>query len=288
MSKSATVFTLMEVLRKAEDILGKGRQWRAKNDTQAALINDFLNHINEAREIKEIESIASYMAGEINEFLAKRGFSIQLDSFAPSEFGVAAVLDLMVKWGLKGDKIQITTPDNKTYPGVYLKKGVQFFNAYGDHTEPIAKIGTQTDDEVFMTMIDKVPDGLDLIKFAAKLISQLKYIDRDNLEGLQFPMINFTNYPDLSWLLGMATTGKDGAPAWISQAKQQTKLRMNEIGARVQDAVAVAVKRCMVVPKKPLIINKPFLCIFTRPGLKFPLAVFHLEPDCWKDPGGLD
>ncbi len=287
MSKSATVYTLMAALREAEDILGKGRKWQAKNPMQAKLITDFLKYISEAGQIKEIESIASRDAKKINDFLAQRGFSIQLNPFAPTEFGVAAVLDLLVKWFQPGKKIQITTPNNQKYPGVHLKQGVQFFNVNGDMNKPVAKIRTQSDDEVFMTMIDQVPDGLDLLEFAATLVAQLQY-GREEYEGLHFPMVDFKNQPDISWLLGMATTDSSGVPAWISQAKQETKLRMNEIGARVQDAVAMATMRCAMMPKQPLIINKPFLCIFTRPGLTFPLAVFFLDPDCWKNPGSLD
>lgn len=287
MSKSATVYTLMAALLEAEKILGQGRKWQAKNPIQAQLIADFLKHISEAGQIKEIESIASRDAKTINDFLAQRGFSITLNPFMPREFGVAAVLDLLVKWFQPGDKIKITTWSNHTYPGVHLKKGVQFFNVNGDQTKTVSKIRTQTDDEVFMTMIDQVPDGLDLLEFAATLLAQIRY-SGDEYEGLHFPMVDFKNQPDISWLLGMATTDNLGGPALISQAKQETKLRMNEIGARVQDAVAMATMKCMVMPKKPLIINKPFLCIFTRPGLNFPLAVFHLEPDCWKNPGSLD
>ncbi|OGY42527.1 MAG: hypothetical protein A2Y82_04155 [Candidatus Buchananbacteria bacterium RBG_13_36_9] len=286
MSKSATVYTLMAALLKAEDILGKDRKWQDKNPSQEKLVSRFLPFMPEARTIKEIESISGRSAKQINDFLAKHDFSIMLKDFAPNEFGVAAVLDLLVKWLAAGKKVQIKGADKKQYPGVYLKEGVRILNAYGNHNGPIARIRTKSDDEVFMTMIDKVPDGLDLIEFASKLISQFHY--NDDHEGLHFPMIDFKNQPDISWLLGLATTDSTGRHAWISQAKQETKLRMNEIGARVQDAVALGVMRGISRPKTPLIINRPFLCIFTRPGLKMPLAVFHLEPDCWKDPGGLD
>ncbi|MFA5187968.1 MAG: hypothetical protein WC460_01255 [Patescibacteria group bacterium] len=286
MSHSATIYTLIAALLKSEDLLGKGREWLAQNPDQEKLIRKFLEHSKEITKIKEIESIASLDAKMINEFLKKRGFSIRLPEFKTQEFGVAAVLDLMVEWILKGKRIQIQGQNGAKYPGIHLQEEVSFFNAY-DRAEPIAKISTASDDAVYLTMANDVPTGLELIGYASKLISQLRY--NPGYEGLQFPMVDFTNQPDLSWLIGMSTTDSNGNPAVISQALQETKLRLNENGARVQDAAAMTlIRACVTIPKKKLIINRPFLCIFTQTGLKLPLAVFHLEPDCWKDPGGLE
>ncbi len=241
--------------------------------------------MTQASQIKEIESIAATDATQINKFLADHGFSIRINNLRPSEFGVAAILDLLVKWQVPGTSVQITGPEQKEYPGVQIKKGVKFLTANSKQHNVLAKISTQSADEVYLATMDWAPSGLDLVAYAKDLITGCQ--DNHDYDKVEFPMVDFHYQPEISWLIGMSTTDSKGVRSVISQAKQETKLRLNEIGARVQDAVAMATLRAVVAPKKTLVIDKPFLCIFARSGLEFPLAVFHLKPNSWKDPGKL-
>jgi len=75
-------------------------------------------------------------------------------------------------------------------------------------------------------------------------------------------------------------------PAIITQALQQTKLRMNEEGARAQSAVAIGVLRgCL--PTYDYVIDWPFLFWITRPGISKPLFVAYVTEDDWKNPGDI-
>ena len=78
--------------------------------------------------------------------------------------------------------------------------------------------------------------------------------------------------------------------ARITQALQQTKLRMNDTGGRCESAAAVAacLESCSIGPENPYIIDKPFLLWLERPSLSQPLFALHLCEDVWKLPENLD
>ena len=83
-----------------------------------------------------------------------------------------------------------------------------------------------------MTIIDNVPDdNLDLIMKAAELSKNIQ-IAGYNFGGLRFPMVNINQQVDIGWLKGMQTVDKYDLSYYISQALQQNKLRINEVGAR--------------------------------------------------------
>ncbi len=289
MSTTAVSYPVVAALVKAEDMEGMGanRQWQAVNDTQTRFLQEFFRACRgEVGGIREIESIASWNVEEVNAFLRQRGFTIQLKSFDKNTFGVASVLDLLVEWLVKGEVTSVQGVDHKTYPGVKISKGgVQFYNARG-HNSPIALLETKTGDRVYMTMLGSAPnDGFDLIARVEALSRSLS--PNREFGGLDFPMVDLDQHVDIGWMLGMKTTGYDGQPAWITQALQQTILKMNEVGARAKSAVAIAVTRGGGMKKPDLIINGPFLVWFERDGLAKPLFVGHITQEDWRNPGDI-
>lgn len=286
MSTTTVAYPIVGAVRGTEKILGENLSWKAMNDQQKVfLVKHFAKCKNEVLTLKEIETIASWEAGEINQFLKKKGFSITLDPFQEGEFGVASVLDLLVQWVEEGKKVPIVH-DGEQFPGVRLKTGVEYLMSRR-HTEAIAQVKTKSDDVVYMTMLDKAPQGFELVDLANHLTKSVRQ-GMAGYKALQFPMVDLNQKVDIDWLKGMTTTAK-GRPWKISQAKQQTKLRMNEKGARAQSAVAVGVFATSVRPPAPeLVINRPFLVWFTRPGLAQPLFVGHITPEDWKAPKDLE
>jgi len=101
-------------------------------------------------------------------------------------------------------------------------------------------------------------------------------------------MVNLDELVDISWLLGMETTAESGQRAWVSQAKQQTILKMNEVGARAKSAVAIAVTRSIEMPKPDMVINGPFLVWFEREGLAPSRSSSgHITQEDWRNPGDI-
>ena len=290
MSKTAVSYPIIAALVAAEGMEGMGdnRQWNPINDTQVRFLREFFATCrDEIDEIPEIESLASWDVEEVNAFLRERGFSIQLQPIDDNTFAVASVLDLLVNWLVEGEETTVEAKDHKNYPGVKIgKESVQFYNAHG-HNNPIALLKTKTGDRVYLTMLDNAPsDGFGLIDLAEELADNLT--DNDDYGGLVFPMVDLDQRVDISWLLNMSTTGDDGRPARITQALQQTILRMNEIGARAKSAVAIAVMREAFVREKPdMTIDGPFLIWIERDDLAKPLFVGYITEEDWRNPGDI-
>lgn len=287
MSISAVMYPIVAAIKGVEKILGPNLAWRAANDTQQRFLAEQYDQcVSEVEQLEFIETLASLEADEINSFLAERGFSIKLEPFKEHEFGVASVLDIGVEWKIKGIKSPIEYL-KKEYPGVVMDEGYGV-RLHPNHPNPIARIETKSSDLVNLTILDKAPEGLELAALAESLEKDATDV-YNGYECLRFPMVDMNHQTDISWLLEMKTSalGEDWA---ISQALQQTKLRINEKGARAQSAVAVGVIMITSVrqPKPDLLIDKPFLCWFTRPGVRKPTFVAYVTPEDWKEPADLE
>jgi hypothetical protein len=82
-------------------------------------------------------------------------------------------------------------------------------------------------------------------------------------------------------------TGRVGSYR-IKQAKQQTKFKMNHIGAKAESAAAFGFAfECCSMPKPDLVIDKPFYAWMTRKGLDVPYFAGYIDTSDWKDPGEL-
>ena len=134
-------------------------------------------------------------------------------------------------------------------------------------------------------MLDRVADNFDLVAQAQEFSSRKREIAE--FGGLIFPMVQLNQEVDIKWLLNMNTRGDDGSPAIIAQALQQTKFKMNEVGARAESAVAIHLWKAAVESKPDHIINRPFLIWFERDGLSRPLFVGHITQEDWRNPGSL-
>ncbi|MBI2046973.1 hypothetical protein HYT26_02320 [Candidatus Pacearchaeota archaeon] len=291
MSKTCVAYPIVAALRKAEELVKPVEKWRGSSLTCDRFLREFLDKCREEiSKIPEIESIASWSADEINKFLRDRGFDIQLQPLNKQEFGVASVLDMLVEWKEKGEATSVIRRNtHKTYPAVRIvEKHVDFFET-NKHNHPIARLRTKSSDLVYMTILENLPDSHGSFKLM-EIAEELSEGDEsDNLiGGVVFPMVNLNQLVDISWLKNTRTTGADGQPAIITQAVQQTKLRMNEEGARAQSAVAIGVLRgCLPKRKYDYIIDWPFLFWITRPGISKPLFVAYVTEDDWKNPGDI-
>jgi hypothetical protein len=134
-----------------------------------------------------------------------------------------------------------------------------------------------------MSVMDDPPEDFRLLELIAKTDNATFCLD---YEGVEFPMIDYDQEIDISWIIDMQTMGDDGKPAIIKKALQQTKFRMNEVGARVQSAVAMVMARCMSMPKPRHTIDKPFLLwIYRRETLADdPIFVGYFTEEDWKKP----
>lgn len=297
-SVTATLTPIIAALVKAEAILGANRVWLPSNQGQSRFLERFSQRRGEiamtlvnpsAGEPLKVASIASYRAEDINQFLARKGFNIALQPFTTTgEFGIASVMDVLVKWLHPGRSIQLMAANKQTYPGASLKEGVSIERSSGAEN-PVASIKTNHPDyKVGLT----VPNGP--VTDAFKLVNLVESIGKGGLSpsneynGLIFPKVSLDQRVNIDWLKGMQTTGDDGLPAYIAHALQQTRYRMNEIGARAESAVALGTMRSMAARENPLVIDRPFVCWMSRKGVSLPLFAGYIDYSDWKDPGSLE
>lgn len=284
-------YPIVSALSVAQSIFPEGSDWCSVNDSQNAfLLDTFARAKDEISSIPEIESMSSRNHEEINRFLAERGFSIKLNPFGPDDFGVASVLKLILEWVTKAEKVTLCPEENlrseksKVYPAIKMSANDVMF-AYSKHTNhPIIIIPTKSGDEVCLHLVDEPIEDEQLESFAEKLLSGMT-LSNTQYDSIVFPMIDLNYEPDISWLCGMQIHKEREILGYINQALQQTKFKMDEIGAVVESAVAIGM-RCLSCarPKPTYIINKPFLAVVRRPSLSKPIFVGYLAEDCWNKP----
>lgn len=255
-------------------------EWKAKNREQELYLKIYKNCMG--AKIPEIESrISVGDVTPINEFLAKRGFDIKLEPIEERDLAIASVLEIMLKWLEAGAKTDVPY-NQKKYAGVDLTSGVQVLQVE-DFPNPVASIITKNGDTVLMTIPDERPtSSFEVFDLARKLMSTKGTPDFDYEREVIFPMVDLDIKPDISWIIGMSDEKEE---KWgISQALQQTIVKIDEKGVLIKEAVALGV-RCLAASfpiRKTLVINKPFLFVVLRKGLKEPLFSAFLDVDSWK------
>jgi hypothetical protein len=132
-------------------------------------------------------------------------------------------------------------------------------------------------------MPDTIPkDSFEVFNMARELMfARTDYSNGVYLNEVIFPMVDLDVMPDISWIIGMSDKLEE---KWkIAQALQQTKVKIDEEGVIIREAVTIGVKcmsACFDEPV-PLVINRPFLFAVKREGLKEPLFSAYLDIDSW-------
>jgi len=280
-------YTLSACLDKVPDM--KFEDWKAINDNQLKYLEIYKNC--QGAVIPEIESKVSVGDVEpINEFLRKKGFDIQLDPIAPRDLAIASVFELFLEW-LKEGKADDVKYNDVMYKAVRLSAGVRVgccgtgFLGYGLDklfNDGIAVIQTKNGDTIYMTVPAVAPkDSFEVFDMAKKLVSAYLEPSEKYENEVTFPEVDLNTYPDISWIVGLGD--RLGEKWQIGQALQQTKVKIDKKGVVVKEAVAMGVMCmcCSFDVKRPLMIDKPFLFVVVRKGLKEPLFSAYLNTDGW-------
>jgi hypothetical protein len=259
--------------------------WKVVNSSQERFLQIFDVCKSDVGQVREIEyEVGIGTVDPVNSFLKRKDIGIQLNSIGTTEIAVASVLDLLIEWMLEGQSSNILK-EAEEYSAVLLKQGVQV-SLVKNFLNPVAIINTRTEDKVLMTILTEQPtSSFEVFELACKLVKSQESVEAaGNFEGVKFPMIDLNVQINVEWLRGMMTDGWN-----VGQALQQTKLKMNEKGAHIREAFAIAAEASAPGEEpQPLVIDKPFLLVFQRPSLKRPLFSAFLTEDCWKNPSSLD
>lgn len=298
-TETQVVLPILGCLKAAEDFLGEhegwaklNRQvnWTPSNEDQYQFLKRFI----EAKKVVDtlgdnLKRKASRDVQVINDWLKENGFEMQLVPESGPVIAVASILDVLVEWVKEGKVTSIQNPKGR-FPAVAIKgeDGVRMFINRELHPFPIAMIRTKSGDLVYMSVLDYLPlDTFALTDKVDKLRRLISGRVSEATGGVIFPMVDYDRMVDIGWIRGMSTgTGQD--EWYIGQAIQQTKFRMNEKGAHAKSAVAMTL-RCMACAAEPewVVMDRPFILWFERPGVEIPLFAGVFAEDVWKKPAEL-
>jgi hypothetical protein len=290
-SNTSAVFPIVRALQRAQEF-GKAETGWTPNGPGAKMQERYIPLLASLEKQlhnfspEELKAIASDDHEIINFWLKKNGFNIELEPFQdPESFGVASIMSVLVKWVTAGTETELDV-DGKTYKAARLEENITFSEVNGN---PVAHIQTQNGDEVHLMVADDTTlQGLDLLE-RCKGISD-KRGESYKWGGLVFPFVDLDQEVDIKFFLGMGFegTGAQGGKGRLAimQAKQQTKFKMNHIGAKAESAAAFEMGlECCFMPKPDLVIDKPFYAWMTRQGLDVPYFAGYIDTSDWKDPG---
>ncbi len=265
--------------------MGKDRRWVKDNPEQMLFLErHFAPCRHEIESIPEIKSSALWLN------------SVPNDPFRP--FETESKLDLNLRWLKAGTKDSLIAADEKTYPALRLESSCIRFHWSSPHPYPVAKIATSDEKtKVYLTELDAEPQVSGLFDLAltlqeerSKSIEEALRRMQKQYAGLIFPMIDLIERPDISWIERIWTQSDIGYPAAITRAEQETKLRANEIGVRIESRVRMSgmlIGSADIAP--PIyIVKRPFLFWVVREGLSQPLFIGFIGVDNWKAPKSLD
>ncbi len=241
---------------------------------------------------------------KVTAFLRENEYSIQLDAAEAAKnslpVAAASIMDILVEWAVKGEKTKIKLQGTQNeVDAVKILSGrggrVGFYSSPKNPGRLIIELKTKSADSVFMTDYDgNISDGLGLGELVANLsASRALYAAqslRDNYAGAVFPMVDFRHQGKIDWLIGVQAPLPDSMMYLeIRQALIEQRLRINEQGARAQQAVAVL---CYTLgpppPQKLYVLDGNQLVVwFERPDQKgksvIPYSAFVL-PKHMKNP----
>ncbi len=268
-------------------------EWTGINDEQREFLAWYAAHRDEITKLSDLEALASTSFAELNKFLEARGFNPMFQPFsAEDSIGVAAVLDMLVEWMIKGTPTPIRRYENSeyvNYPAFGISAaGAEIWDAAG-YEHPLVRLRTKTGHGVWLMKANEPASGLDLNRQAQQLLTRTERRPSLRWRGVTVPMLEMDLKVDLSWMLGTEAISSIKGPYEISQAFQQFKLRANDIGARVKVATGFTIRAtsAMAPPPPPYVFDDPFLGFFTQPGDEtLPLAAFWADTDVWQNPGG--
>jgi len=271
--------------------IGENVTWNTANEDQRKFFLPLYNkYRDQVLDLPEIISMAFNNNEEVNRVIQKHGFDRLLPEITDTNrFAILGILKLIVKWLYEGKESEITYLDKK-YPAVHFCGSSDAVTIYRSKQQvnEIIRIATKNGDFVYITIPDKAPQTWQCVWKQCNRVMEYREIT-NQFDGVKFPMIELDQKSDISWMHQLYSNGFPGMN--IVSAFQQTKLKMNEIGAIVESAVAMEV--CFTASvhahvKSPLIINQPFLIWFERKGIDFPLVAGFIDDEDWKNPGKLD
>lgn len=256
-------------------------------DNKPVKLGDFVHGMGLNKLTKEeLFAQADYDPEVLEKVLKERGFDIRFSEREKKNLKIISILDLAFKWKEKGvllDRAAPDAPGGDRYKYVSMKRrletGLKFLS------DELSSIETKSGDVVwFLNVNEEEPREFELLNRIREAKSELpknpaEYRTDESI--LHFPHVDINETVDIKWLEKVRFL--DGK-SYISEAKQQTKFKLDEKGGKVESAVTLGVEKSAAPDfEKPKIrvLDKNFICWVERPGVKDPIFAGLITRDNW-------
>lgn len=279
MSKTLALHPRYSALKKAYEYLATDK-WIPINEGQESFLEPLKGITEDLKHIDEIKSLVSTDAAELNKMLEEENFSIRFQPFNQNEFGVVSILNALFKWLEIGEEKSIIV-DNVSYSAFSLNN----FNCHNVNGQIIFRLKTQNMKDTVCIAIpnnEKIAEQSGYGWASNIIINLFNKRERKILEydSIYIPMVDLRCNEDISFLVGMKT-----GLYTITQALQESILKMNEFGARVKSAVSLeCLGGCFDDSKKIYVVDKPFYFWVERKDVKIPIFMAYVTKNDWKKP----
>ena len=217
------------------------------NRDQMRWLAHFRRRARVAAGVTEIRSNATTSALDHVAWLAAEGWDAQLPSGSPDDLFLAATLNIVAKWVEPGHAYMAG------HHRALLKKGA----TATEGAYPVVRVTTQHPDFVFCFQqrhIDPIGDHDELAKVAHEISRPSQSAHDYDTVHLDFPMVDLRVKDDARYILGLHS-----GPNVVTQAAEQIRLELNEVGGRASAAAEFAVKRGFVAGPRVVRIDGPFV-----------------------------
>jgi hypothetical protein len=274
MTKSIAVspFTMPAALAAADSLLGSPT-WlgRPDNADQAAWLSSFRRRAELAASMPEIHRHATASAALHVAWLESEGWQAQVTQGTPNDIFLASTLNIVAKWLAPGRAYKEGAVDR-----VLLKKGARV-SAGTDH---VVEVTTQHPSFSFcFHQVASAPTNA-----AALAVLATEVVCRSVRETvhLDFPMVDMRVRTSAEHMIGIHS----GLNV-ITQAAEQFRLELNEVGGRVSAAAEIAVTRSVSM-SRTIKIDGPFVVAVKRNEApdndnKVVFAAY-VDRDAWRRP----
>lgn len=267
-------FTMPAALAAADTLLGNP-VWLGKprDEAQATWLANFRRRADLAASMPEIHRNATGAAVDHVAWLKSEGWEAQITQGTPLDLFLASTLNIVAKWREIGRAYKEGAVDR-----VLLKKGAYTSTTGSGH--PVVEVATQHPIFTFCFQQVVVPPAntAELLGCALDMAGQTA---REEVQ-LDFPMVDLRVRADAKYMIGL-----HAGQNVVTQAAEQLRLELNEIGGRASAAAEIAVTRSVHF-KRTVKIDGPFVVAINRNGApkdadKVMFAAY-VDRDAWKKP----
>lgn len=251
--------------------------WLGKpdNEEQAVWLSSFRRRAELAAAMPEIHRNATDSAAQHVAWLKSEGWEAQIPQGTSMDLFLASTLNIVAKWREIGRAYQEQGIDR-----VLLKKGARASVPGAQH--PVVAVSTQQDRFNFcFQQVDTAPTTVDALTTCA--LDMIGTTAREEVH-LDFPMVDLLVRDDAKYMLGI-----HAGTNVITQAAEQLRLELNEVGGRASAAAEIRVTRG--IRKTPTIkLDGPFVVAIAihRNGTPHDAAPIlfaaYVDRDAWKKP----